>query len=107
MLKRMYYDDFMNEYCLEKEINAPPERYLPTYRGDDIYIETYECDGLMLDIAYTELDLENHLVNRIRFSVAKEHNYPFATARMVKWVIPSKLFDKYVKDYGLETENNV
>lgn len=106
MLKKMYYDDFEDWYCLEKEINAPPERYLPTYRGDDVYIETYECDGLRLDVAYTELDKANNLVNRIRFSVAKEHNYPFSAARMIKWVIPSKLFDKYVKDCGLEVENH-
>lgn len=106
MNKVMYYDEFANEYVskekFEADVNAPPERYLLTVRGvDGVYCETYENDGERLDIAYSEADLKNGLVNRIRFGEAKRNGWEteFQTARMVRWCIPCSLFDKYYKRF--------
>ena len=106
---RMYYDSFANEYCsvedVEKEMGvAPPERFLLTLRGvdnSDEYVECYECNGLLLSIAYTEEDIRIGLVNLIRFAEAEKHKFPFATARMIRWTIPAKKFDEYTERFGI------
>lgn len=106
MSKAMYYDEFTNEYVSQEkfaeDVTAPPERYLLTVRGvDGVYCETYENNGERLDIAYSEADLKNGLVNRIRFGEAERHGWKtkFQTARMVRWCIPCSLFDKYYKRF--------
>ena len=59
----MYYDNFTNEYTTEKDPFAPPERYLPTYRGDDNYVEKWKVRNpkvvsvasIYLNVAYSPL----------------------------------------------------
>lgn len=104
--KVIYYDNFANTYCLTTDVIAPPERYLPTYRGTDdkIYIETYERCGIRLNISYSKEDRKFNLVNRIRYSVAEKNNFNINSATLIKWVIPCDLYDKYVEDYCLETK---
>lgn len=107
MIDRMYYDSFANEYCSVKDAEsemgvAPPERFLLTLRGIDEYVECYECNGLRLGIAYTEEAIRHGLVNRIRFSEAERHGFPFSTARMIRWTIPAKKFDEYAERFGIE-----
>lgn len=101
MTDKIYYDSFTNEYCSEEDLEtiAPPERYLPTFRGDEVYVEVYEAEGLRLDIAYTEFDIQEGMVNRVRFAVARRHGFPLNIANMVRWTIPSKKFDEYYKRF--------
>lgn len=102
--KVIYYDRFADTYCLTTETIAPPERYLPTYRGvdDSIYIETYENDGYRLDIAYSKESRKNGLVNHIRFSEAERHGFNLNSAELIRWIIPNDLYDKYVEEYCTE-----
>ena len=95
---KMYYDKFANKYTLNKEAIAPPERYLVTLKGngDDIYIETYQnSQGERLDVAYCKDDVKEDRVNDIRFEQFKRHNYEWQKAIMIRWIIPSDLFDNY------------
>ena len=95
---KIYYDSFANEYTLNKEAITPPERYLVTLKGngDDIYIETYQnSQGERLDVAYCKDDVKENRVNDIRFEQFKRHNYEWQRATMIRWVIPSDLFDEY------------
>lgn len=41
-MDKIYYDQFTNEYTTEKDIIAPPERYLTTFRGDNNYAERWK-----------------------------------------------------------------
>ena len=80
IVNEMYYDEFANEYVSKEKMEAnkyaPPERYLLTLRGiNGVYVETYENNGERLDIAYTEQDVKNGMVNRIRFGEAERHGW--------------------------------
>lgn len=99
----MYYDDFANEYTLDKEPTAPPERYLETLRGNDNYIEKWSIgNGLFIDVAYSQYAVDNRYVNRIRHFQEQTHNCLLST--MVSWTIPDKKFDEYVERFGLSDE---
>lgn len=112
MLNSMYYDNFANEYTTEKDPFAPPERYLPTYRGDGNYVEKWKVRNpnniaavnLYLDVAYSPLDIEYHMVNKRRYSLAEENHVELV--RMVRRTIPADKFDEYVERFGLEKEND-
>ena len=42
MIDCMYYDSFSNEYVMEPDEIAPPERYAKTLRGTNgIYIDSW------------------------------------------------------------------
>lgn len=101
----IYYDKFTNEYTRERDEIAPPERYLKTLRGTDgIYIETWVVnnnENTLLNVAYTEMDLELGMVNKIRRSMENENNCKLSY--MLRWSIPQKLFDKYVEQFNLTT----
>lgn len=100
-ITKMYYDAFANEYTLEREEIAPPERYLETLRGDDIYIEKWSIgNGLFIDVAYSQYDVDNWYVNKIRHSQEQKHNC--ILSHMMRWTIPAVKFDEYVKRFGLE-----
>lgn len=101
MITKMYYDAFANEYVLNdvvnREITAPPERFIPTYRGDSIYIERWIVDsneGDRLDIAFTAEEYRMGC-DKIRYAQAKNHNCKLV--QLLSWTIPAHLFDKYVE----------
>lgn len=102
-IRKMYYDNFTNEYVKEMDQFAPPERYLSTYRGNEIYIETFEdYQGQRLDIAYDDFDVKHHLVSRTRFAVSEKYGFMLMSARMIKRTIPAELFDKYAERFGID-----
>ena len=104
MITKMYYDEFANEYTLEREETAPPERYLETLRGDDVYIENWSIgNGLFIEVAYSQYDVDNRYVNRIRHS--QEQTYNCRLSRMIRWTIPAVKFDEYVERFGLEEKS--
>ena len=118
-LHKIYYDVFIDEYTLTKDPYAPPERYIPTYKGpfNNIYIETYEV-GLIegfpfkldngteprLDIAYTQMDYFSDNYDQIRIAEAKRHNCTLK--RLLYWTIPAKVFDERVTQFHLGEKQN-
>ena len=108
MIEKMYYDSFANEYVNEEtvmhELTAPPERFLPTYRGDTNYIEHWMVDsneGDRLDIAFMDYEYRVQC-NKIRYAQAKNHHCKLV--QLLSWTIPAHLFDTYVEMFGLERE---
>lgn len=62
----IYFDTFGDTYVLQKEPNAPPERYITIYKGAlDFYTESWyvKVDGkgedLCLDFAFDEEEYDN------------------------------------------------
>lgn len=107
MVDEIVYDYFKEEYRLieeaEKDIKAAPrERFLVVLRGDDIYVECYESGNKRLGIAYSEIDVENGTVNRIRSFYAHKHDFPIGIARLIRMTIPAKKFDEIVKKLSEE-----
>lgn len=112
MITKMYYDAFEGEYVLEdavnREITAPPERFIPVYRGDSIYIERWivesEC-GDRLDIAYTKDEYRDLALRKeIRYAQAERNHCKLI--QLHSWTIPSDMFDKRAEMFGLERRNN-
>lgn len=108
MLDYMYYDEFTNEYTLEREKNAPPERYLLTHRGLYSYKECWKTTSGILNIGYVQELLDKptvgaaKAVNIIRQHHAKKNNCTLLS--MLSWTIPAAKFDEYAKRFGLEEE---
>lgn len=104
-LEFMYYDRFRNEYTLDKDMLAPPERYLSAYKGKQHYVETY-CIGIkQLQVAYTEDDLKHDRVNLIRYAAAKDHNFPITEAMLFRCVIPAEKYEEYYNMFCKEVED--
>lgn len=98
----IYLDLWNNEYVKEKEVTAPPERYLTYLRGieEGIYIEKYRVSSNPLKkliFAYTEAEkiICPEVVARKRNSHLKEHNASGAT--LVEYVIPPAIYDSIEK----------
>jgi hypothetical protein len=100
----IFYDWFANEYTTEREIIAPPERYLLTYRGvnNTNYIESYieEDTKECLDFAYSTTERDLKIVEEKRKYFLKENG--FFISQMRHWTIPADLFDKYVERFDLK-----
>ena len=101
-MRKMFLDRFNNTYTLEKELNAPPERYIEIYEAtmDECFIETYQLpDGLLINIAYSTFEKESGLVADRRYGMFEENGYKdeFMQGRysFIKWSIPPRLFKKY------------
>ena len=108
----MYYDAFANEYCLpsQEELNmGPPERYIKTHKGDDLYIEHWIVSGSRLgdrlDIAYRMEDYRSREeVTRIKRMTQVQHG--IRLSQLISWTIPAVKFDEYVEMFGLDQEKN-
>lgn len=110
MLDVMYYDVFADEYTLELSPYAPPERYIKTICGDDIYIETWLVDkntknldtSDLLDVAYSQDDRDNNRENIIRNDM--QDKYDVCLRHIIRWVIPKDKFIEYAKMFDLIEE---
>ena len=101
MITKMYYDAFTNEYTLNINEYAPPERYYLTFRGKDYYTDHWEGDdGRCLDISYTieEYYTEEH--DRRYRSMCEE--YDFHPIRLRYFTLPAIKFDEYVERFKVE-----
>ena len=98
MSDHVYWDRFAEIYVIDRDINAPPERYISVYYNDhSIYTETWSVsDGKQLSIVYTLDDLIEKRVDRIRNSVANQHNA--SLLYMIRLGIPKKYFNKILED---------
>ena len=101
MITKMYYDAFTNEYTLNINKYAPPERYCPTLRGENQYIDHWESDdGRCLDISYTVEEYYADEHDRRYRSMCEEYN--FNPVRLRCFTLPAIKFDKYVERFGLK-----
>ena len=106
MIDKMYYDAFTEEYVLEPDPTAPPERYVETIRGGlGVYVDRWagECDGqpgYALDIAYTTEEYYSD-VHDLRYQEMCEAQN-FKATRLICFVLPEEKFDEYVERFGLE-----
>ena len=110
-MKIMYYDWFTNtyvsQYRYERDTVAPPERYLKTIRGKDTYLEHYDVskalgEDMRLDIAYSDMDVELKMVNRIRFDIAEQNRIThLELCPLLYWIIPANKFDGYYERFEL------
>lgn len=103
----IYYDIFNSNYTLNKDITAPPERYIEVHRGDEssIYKETWIVksklgDGELLDVVYTEDSIIHHKVDLIRTQTSENNNC--CLKHLIKYIIPAAKFDEYIERFGLE-----
>ena len=94
------YDYFRGVLCLEKDGFAPPERYLKIFRGDDVYIETYDVgDSRRISISFTKEEVEKGLT-RCKREAAMGNGY--TNSNLVSMTFPSDEFDKVVFGRGIE-----
>lgn len=90
----LYLDLFTGEYVLNKEINAPPERYLTVRKGDKTYSDIWvNAKGETHPISYTQEQYENDEC----ISIIKEAIQKHKLKRRINWVIPTNQFDKLIE----------
>lgn len=108
----IYYDTFENSYVLERDENAPPERYVRTCRGiDGMYIESWvvysdicDEDDLRLKIAFSEEDYNDKDQHDITVKHMMDMNHCKPT-KLRYVTIPAHRFDEIVKQ--LEEERDM
>ena len=99
MIDKMYYDDFKNACVLERDLNAPPERYTPLFRGiNGMWIESWTVNNdssLCMDIAFNEDQYyDDYWHNTIVQDMCEKNHCTLSRLRYV--VMPEHEFDEYV-----------
>jgi hypothetical protein len=98
----IYLDTWNKEYVKEKEVTAPPERYIPYIKGtaDGVIIEKYYVGGYSskrINFAYTEFESTNfpEVVAKKR----REHfkNNGVISCSIYAYVIPPAIYDNIEK----------
>lgn len=96
MIDQMFYDVFAKEYVLDREEIAPPERYIPIFKGTNLYIETWcvNKDPMeRLNIAFFEEDYCDQTThNMIIETTCKKNDCLLTRLRYIMY--PSKKFDE-------------
>lgn len=104
----IYYDSFAQEYVLEKEVTAPPERYIPTckYKGENgVYIENWkDADGRCLSIAYSSDEYYTPMHDAKYEYVCKQN--AFHPQRLKSFVIPEEKFDQYINEIYAQMDDD-
>lgn len=112
MTDEIYYDAFTKSYVLERDENAPPERYVRTCRGiNGMYIESWvvysdicDEDDLRLKIAFSEEDYNDKDRHDITLKHMMDMNHCKPTK--IRYVnIPAHKFDEILKQ--LEEERDM
>lgn len=96
----IYFDTFGDTYVLQKEPNAPPERYITIYKGAlDFYTESWavKVDGksgdLRLDFAFDEEEYDNiYFYNSILKTKCEKNNCTLS--HLVYIVMPPIAFNQ-------------
>lgn len=105
MIESLYYDTFANEYTLNKDYFAPPERYIKTYRGEkDYYIECWNCESndgkSRINVTFYREEYCDPMMHKIKLeSAQKQHDCSLTSLN--SWTIPDDIFDKYVEQFCL------
>lgn len=109
MIEEMYYDTFKNACVLELDLNAPPERYIPLFRGENgMYIESWTVNAdishtlflsddssLRMNIAFNEDQYyDDYWHNAIVQDMCERNHCTLSRLRYI--VLPEHEFDEYV-----------
>lgn len=99
MIEEMYYDTFENTYVLELDLNAPPERYTPLFRGiNGMWIESWTVNNdssLRMNIAFTEDQYyDDYWHNAIVQDMCEKNHCTLSQLKYV--VMPEHEFDECV-----------
>lgn len=112
MINTMYYDVFTNEYTLEIDPYAPPERYVATHRGSHgIYIEKWrvkkgERTDLFLEIAFDTSEYYDRFYHEEKVKLMCEEN-GCELIKLYDFTIPREKFDQYVERVGHFNDINI
>lgn len=118
MIEEMYYDAFKNTCVLELDLNAPPERYIPLFRGENgMYIEAWTVNSDYIEVWMVNNDIDlrmNIAFNEDQYYDDYWHNAivqdmcerNHCTLSKLRYVVMSEHeFDEYVKHYINGKEN--
>lgn len=107
MENKIYYDVFADNCVTKKDKYAAPERYyeIAPLEDIDVYKETWATNiGILVDITYTDLDIENKHVSSIRKSAAKEKSVELLY--IVKFSIPKNKYNE-IYNYLFKEEQKI
>lgn len=101
MANTVYLDNFANEYVLNTDIIAPPERYIKVERGKNkVFVEHwYFENGRTTSI---EFDEDTYSENARHFRDLEEFKESSKLSRMYCWEVPSNTFDMILKEIGIK-----
>ena len=102
----IYFDRFTQEYAKEKDVFAPPERYIEIYKSPgDYYKEVWRAlpygdikSIVKLNVAYDEIDKKYAKI--IREEAANEHDV--VLERVLSWYVPDSVFQEISKYCGVD-----
>ena len=102
MIDQMYYDMFEDSYVLERDLSAPPERYILLFREEsDMYIESWivnDNKNLCMNIAFNKDEYYNNDWYYITLQeMCKKHNCKLSRLRYI--AMPAHEFDERVNKY--------
>lgn len=99
------YDHLLGHYVAEKNEHALPERYTMIFRGDKMYIETYDIGrSRRMSIAFTKEEVESGQASCKREAAMRENG--IARSYMFSMTVPSDEFDRMIFGRGMEEEED-
>ena len=106
----IYYDYFAEQYVTEKDVSAPPERYLTYMKGTEgIYTEKYSVyvngdPSFCLDFSYTEFERVNHpqMVALRRKNHFEVNNRKQKNATLIAYIIPPSGYNRILEEWKLK-----
>lgn len=102
MIDQMYYDIFEDAYVLERDLGAPPERYILLFREEsDMYIESWTVNdnrNLCMSIAFNKDEYyDNDWYYTTLQEMCNKHNCKLSRLRYI--AMPTHEFDERVNKY--------
>lgn len=93
MNSAIYWDNFANEATTERDVFAPPERYINIHCGDEEYIEKWFVGktGLLI-LTYTVEDFRAGKTWDIRTALAEKNDVRLLY--MTDWTVPMEHYKK-------------
>ena len=101
IIDTVYLDLFANEYVLETEVCAAPERYMIVRRGpDNKFIESWYLENGKSTKIHFDENTYTLRVHDLREQVECELGSKLS--RMYEWEVPSNTFDQILKEMEIE-----
>lgn len=105
MINTVYLDYFANEYVLEKESIAAPERYLEVNRGKDEFIESWRLKNNFVANIYCDANSYKEKINDLREQT--EESMGFELSRLVSWEVPEDIFKEILKGMNIKEGSDI
>lgn len=103
----IYYDCFAQEYVVEKDEYAPPERYIAYSEGSEgIYTERYSVyvngdPSFRLNFSYSEFERDNFpkVIAMHRQNYFEKHNVHPKGASLIAYIVPPSVYNKIIEEW--------